>query len=373
MRIVHIGKYYPPFHGGMENYLDDLAQQQAKTNDVVVLVHNHRFKFLTSKLVNETINNVKVIRLKTLKPLLFTPLMLGLNKTFNKIQQQATADVIHISWPNPSALFLLLNKSAKKIPWVIQWQSDMVTEHSSWLLKVAYFFFKPLEKMLLKRAQVVIASTKEYVQHSNILPKYKNKCRIVPLGQKKLMPSFTQEDSDWAQNLWQNAAIKIYHIGRLTFYKNQKLLLQAAQLLPDVRFIITGSGDLQTQLETQIKKDKLKNIRLTGPLEYNKLHALLASCDAFCLPSNDRAESYGMVLLEALSFGKNILVSDLPGSGMRWIASTTPLGQTFDCNNAADLVAKIKQLNLSQNNTSLPKCFTIEECANAIDAIYKKL
>jgi rhamnosyl/mannosyltransferase len=37
------------------------------------------------------------------------------------------------------------------------------------------------------------------------------------------------------------------------------------------------------------------------------------------LPSIERTEAFGMVLLEAMSFGKATVVSDVQGSGMGWI------------------------------------------------------
>ena len=373
MNILHFGKFYPPFNGGMEIYLRDLAEQQSQKHNVTALVHNHDFNFIKSNHQEQTINQVKVIRQQTLKPILFTPIMLGVNKVVSHLIDTKNVDVIHISWPNPSALFLLLNKKAKKKPWVIQWQSDMVTEHSSLMLKLAYKFFKPFEKLLLKQASLIIASTKEYFKHSIALKKFEGKCHFVPLALKHISPEVDQNSYQWALKLWGDSNYKVYSIGRLTFYKNHQILIQAAQLLPAAKFIITGSGELENSLKKQINQLGIDNIVLTGGLKKNKLNALLSSCDIFCLPSNDRAESYGMVLLEALTFNKSILVSDLPGSGMKWIASQSPIGMTFKNNNPDDLIEKVKQHSPNPNKNANNKIFQIEHCANTIEALYQNI
>jgi len=375
MNILHFGKFYPPFKGGMEKYLQELAEQQSLKHNITVLVHNHHFSRFKSETTHETINSVTVVRQKTLKPFLFTPIMLGVGKIINSLLKQNNTQIIHIAWPNPSALFLLMNKSAKKLPWVIQWQSDMVTERSSALLKFAYFFFKPLEKIILKRAAAVIVSSQEYFEHSNALPAFANKCHTIPLGITFQAQNSKQSEQQWADQLWAKSPYKIFSVGRLTFYKNHQLLLQAAQLLPEAQFIITGTGELMTQLKNEIADKQLNNVYLTGKLKQNKLHALMATCDAFCLPSNDRAESYGMVLLEALSFNKSILVSNLEGSGMKWIASQAKNSLTFDCNNANDLVLKIMEITQQPqspfNFKNSP--FLIENCENKIQHIYETI
>ena len=57
-------------------------------------------------------------------------------------------------------------------------------------------------------------------------------------------------------------------------------------------------------------------VRFHGALSDVARDALLLASDCLCLPSTDRTESFGIVLLEAMSASKACVVTDVPGSGM---------------------------------------------------------
>ena len=59
----------------------------------------------------------------------------------------------------------------------------------------------------------------------------------------------------------------------------------------------------------------LKSIdRLLGiVIGEERLQALLATCHCLCLPSVERTEAFGLVLLEAMRYAKSVVASDVPG------------------------------------------------------------
>ena len=69
-----------------------------------------------------------------------------------------------------------------------------------------------------------------------------------------------------------------------------------------------------------------------------------SSCDVFCLPSLDRAEAFGVVLLEAMRFGKPVVVSDIPGSGTGWVVRQAGHGLLVPPNDPAKLAAALRKL-----------------------------
>jgi glycosyltransferase involved in cell wall biosynthesis len=45
----------------------------------------------------------------------------------------------------------------------------------------------------------------------------------------------------------------------------------------------------------------------------------MKNCDLFCLPSVSRNEAFGLVLVEALYFGKPLVTTNVEGTGMNYV------------------------------------------------------
>jgi hypothetical protein len=89
----------------------------------------------------------------------------------------------------------------------------------------------------------------------------------------------------------------------------------------DQELVIVGEGEERANLEAILQKAGNPNhVRLVGEVDDDMVHRLMASCDVFALPSRERTEAFGLVLLEAMRYAKPLIVSELPGSGMTWVA-----------------------------------------------------
>ena len=363
MKLLHIGKFFPPYRGGMESYLFDLSREQVKQgHQVTVLVHNHQWGKLISPTELSEERGVSLIRLKSSRPVFHTPLMLGFNRQVNQIIADQKPDLIHLHWPNPSLLQLLFNRVAKQIPWVISWHSDMVTAHSSRLMKTLYRLIKPLESRLLKHTKAILVSSQNYANFSPQLIVHQDITRVVPLGLNTKELKAMKLDRKVAQKHWRKGGFRLFNLGRLTYYKNQQMLLESMQHMTDCQLLLAGGGQLESQLKNHIERTQLSDrVTLLGQVSWQKAHELFSSCDVFCLVSHDRAESFGVVLLEAMYHDKIILVADTKGSGMSWLANNYNKGFTFKANDVNDF---IKQINVIKDNyeaiTKRPKQFDYE-------------
>jgi len=110
IKVLHIGKYYPPFMGGIENFMQLLMKQQAlpgqtKNNCIVkALVHNHQ---MSSTLQKETIDNIEIIRVPSYGRLLFAPVSPLFPYYLHKTLKSFQPDILHIHMPNTSVFWLL--------------------------------------------------------------------------------------------------------------------------------------------------------------------------------------------------------------------------------------------------------------------------
>ena len=306
MRVLHIGKYFPPAAGGIERFLGELVATQAKVGiEPSVLAHDPRSDSL------EQHDHGPVRRVRAFGEVLFVPIsphwLLALRRSIARCRPQ----LLHIHMPNPWAFLALLLPSARALPWVIHWHADIPLDHPSWLMRLAYRPYAWFERRLLVRASAIIASSQTYLDASPVLQNFRNKTQVVPLGLGAAPTAGTAPC--WPTD----CPLKLLAVGRLSYYKGFDVLLRALAVTPGIGLVLIGDGERRAALLDQIATLKLGDrVLLTGRLEDAEIEAAYRACDAFCLPSLDRAEAFGLVLLEAMRAGKPIVSSAVPGSGM---------------------------------------------------------
>ncbi len=314
MRILHIGKYYPPVEGGMERFLGDLVQaQRAAGDEAAVLVHAD----------GRTLPGGDppwLHRCPVWVKLLFAPVSPGFARRLSKAIALHDPEVLHLHLPNPSAFWALALPAARRLPWVVHWHSDVEPSKYKLSLRLAYPFYRLFERALLERADCVIPTSQAYLEASRPLRLCHDKCLVVPLG---LAPGRLPEVPPQAsQGLWQGAGLRALAVGRLTYYKGFETLVAACARTPGVELVIAGEGEERVRLEKAwAAAGRPATVRLAGAVDDATLCALMASCDVLCLPSRERTEAFGVVLMEAMRYGKALLVSRLAGSGMTWVAA----------------------------------------------------
>lgn len=336
-KVLHIGKYYHPFRGGIEKVNQDIvecASYQAEVNSLVLAHHSETGQATCY----EKINGVEIRKVAIKKIVAYAPISPDFLKELNQAIADFDPDLIHIHMPNLSAFTCLLSKSARRIPWVIHWHSDVLGAAPDLKIKLLYPFYRVFENALLQKAKKIIVTSPPYLANSAALRSFKDKCKVIPLGIK--------DNISHKESKTESEVFNLLMVGRLTYYKGHALMLNALSMLPNstkVKLKIIGGGELREELESKVHSLELVNkVEFLGQVSEQELVYELSNTDLVCLPSLEKTEAFGVVLLEAAMFSKPALVSNVVGSGMSWVVQHKKTGFVVENNSAS---AIYQQLN----------------------------
>jgi len=108
------------------------------------------------------------------------------------------------------------------------------------------------------------------------------------------------------------------YVGQLISRKGVKYLLEACKLLKQTSdrpftLLLVGDGDQRPELEAFVQEHELSGqVKFVGQVEYAKLGAYLRYSGVFVFPTLE--DIWGMVVLEAMAFGKPVLCSKWAGA-----------------------------------------------------------
>jgi rhamnosyl/mannosyltransferase len=293
MRVLHVYKDYPPVIGGIENHLRLLAEHQARRGlDVTVLVTS-RDRRTTESLEN----GVRVIRAGRMAEVLSTPLSPSLVSWLRRL----ATDMTHLHFPYPLGDLghLLFGRGRAT---VVTYHSDIVRQ------RLAGWAYRPLMGRLLERADRVIATSPNYRESSAALARVRHKCAIVPIGIEAA--AWTPAASADALRRRFPGPIVLF-VGRLRYYKGLEYLIRAMDGL-DATLLVGGEGRLRARLEAQARKSRAaERIVFLGDVPQELLPSYYAAADVLVLPSSQRSEAFGMVLVEAMACGTPVISTEL--------------------------------------------------------------
>lgn len=110
--------------------------------------------------------------------------------------------------------------------------------------------------------------------------------------------------------------VNILFVGRLEKRKGLGDLLRAFRFMqarvPRSRLIIVGDGPLRGRVESYVARHRLPNVVMAGYVPESVKPRYYNSADIFCAPATG-AESFGVVLIEALATGLPVVATEVPG------------------------------------------------------------
>jgi glycosyltransferase involved in cell wall biosynthesis len=339
MRILQLGRFYPPSIGGIETVMYDTTEVLNEYEDVScnVLCSSKNYTY-----EENSVGNYQVIRTKSLGTYFstsITPQMIfKLKKIINNY------DIIHVHLPDPMANVVLMLVDCSKQKIILHWHSDIVKQR--FLLK----FYEPFQEWMMRKADKIIATTPKYIEESKYLQKYKDKCISIPIGIDIHKLQKNDEKVLQIKEKYKNKKI-IFSLGRLVYYKGFEYLIDSAKYLTDEYVIlIGGSGPLKESLQNQIINNGLESkVNLLGRLEDDSLGSYYEACDIYCLSSIVKSEAFGIVQIEAMSFSKPIVATKINGSGVDWVNKNHVSGINVNPKDSKELATSFNKLILNND------------------------
>ena len=309
MRVLQIGKFYHPVKGGIETVVQEIAEGLQESGvEVNVLCFSEDATFSQEKIAG-----VEVTRVPHFGKLFSQPIAPTFPYWLKRLSQQT--DLIHFHVPNPlaEASATLLDD---RIPMVVTYHADVVKQ------KILIPFYKPFLKSFLNKTSAIVTPTKKHILNSDFISDRESICKIIPFGiDESRLLSHTPEHSKRSAQIKTQYGRFILFVGRLVAYKGLSYLIDAmthvSHSLPDLNLVIIGNGPLNESLKHQASTLKLPNqiTFLEAIKTQEELNSFYDASECFVLPSTSRAEAFGMVLLEAMAFGKPLITTRI-GTGV---------------------------------------------------------
>lgn len=307
LRVLQVGKFYPPHHGGIESHLQVLCGQLREQVEVKVLVANNG-----RGTVVESVDGIEVTRLGRALTLAGAPICRGMERRI----RESDADIVHLHVPNPAAVLAYV-ASGHPGRLVVSYHSDVVRQ------RVLDAAFRPVLRHLLDGCDAIIAASPNYVRSSPVLARYQDKCRVIPYG----IPIDTFERRDRrADEIRERFGDRlVVSVGRLVYYKGFECLIEAMR---EVRghLLIVGDGPLRATLEARARARGVAD-RVTFLGKVRDATPYFHAADVFVLASVARSEAFGIVQIEAMACGKPVVNTDLD-SGVPYVSRDGETGLT---------------------------------------------
>lgn len=344
MRIASITCVFPPYKGGIGSVALANAEELKKQGAEIVIFTPRSF------LRDEKMPTL--FRVKKLFPIFKCGNAAILIQLIWKLKN---FDIIHLHYPffGSAEIIWLLKKFNKiKAKLIITYHMDVVG--SGLLKKFFQLHSKFLMPRILNSADKIIVSSFDYAAHSNIkniFKKHNDKFAEIPfsvdLNRFRVRPRPLQLLQKYKIKENEKIILFVGGLDRAHYFKGVNFLIKAfyklTQKLDNTRLIIVGNGDMKFEYEQTAFNFGLRDeIIFVEQANNNDLAQFYNLSDIFVLPSVDKSESFGIVLLEAMASGIPVIASNLPG--VRNLVENGINGFLTEPKDPCGLTEKIRQI-----------------------------
>ena len=305
MKILHVGKFYSPYKGGMETVLRNLVEGLLDEGlSVRALVSSHdgpqREEMVAGPVTGRAGLLVRAERIATVHS---QPINPALPVLLRRQVLEFQPHLVHLHLPNPLALTvwdIMSRLTPGRMPGLVVWHHADITRQ-----KLGASLLHRWKAGVYQRCRGVCVSSRSLAEASPHLRGLGSRVQIIPFG---------IEPQPW-RAVQSTFADGFLFVGRLVQYKGLKVLLEAVALCgPEVRLTVVGEGPLEEWLLERLQDAALaERVCFRGACSDNDLVDLMAGATGLILPSLDVSETFGLVQLEAMAAGLPVVASRVGG------------------------------------------------------------
>ena len=327
IRVVHVGKFYPPVAGGMERVVQSLcAVTQGRLENAVVAFNT------SARTVRDEVDGVPVTRVATWATAGSVPIAPSLVSHLSRLD----ADVMILHEPNPWAL-VSYAAVRPRLPLAIWFHSEVVRPALRYRL-----FYAPIARPAYRAARRFLVSSPALAEYAEALQPYRDRVTVIPFGIDVGAWQPNDDDRRRAVEIRREAGRPIVlFAGRHVAYKGVPVLIEAAAPL-DVSVVIAGDGPMREAWMALAREQRGRaSFSFPGEVADHELRAHLVASRMLVLPSVTRAEAFGYIQLEAMACATPVISTALP-TGVPWVNESgvvVPVGDVSALRVAIDALA----------------------------------
>jgi len=335
VKIAQITPYFHPHLGGVESHVRDLARKLTERGHEVHVITS---RFEPDIPETEEMMGFFIHRLKPVAIIARTPIVPSI-RTFLKLED---FDIIHAHSPPPLSSYYSASAAHKKgIPFVYTYHCDMEipVPAGKYIVSLYRLLF---ERKTTRWASAIICTTNSYAATSRAT--WDREVDIIPnaVDATHFRPDVSGERVREKYGL--KGKTVVLFVGRLVHHKGIETLLRSADYTEEpVHYLIVGKGYEFARLKRMAEEVDRERFIFTGPVSAEELPEFYAASDIFVLPSISRLEAFGIVGLEAMSSGKPVILSNIPG--VREVITPGVEGVEFETASAEDMGKRIMELH----------------------------
>ncbi len=330
--ILQISKYYYPVEGGIETVTKYMAEGLTAFNNYVVCFSQDGITRM------DTVNDVKVYRIAPSIKISSQDIAFSYYYYLKKIIYEVQPDIILLHCPNPFLYPIISKLTPPETKLVLLWHSDILGKG------VLYHLVSHFEKRILKKADLIMATSPNYIHPSSPIYAFRNKIKVIPNGiiksdfQWKLGDETTVED---IRRMYNHKKI-IFFVGRHATYKGINYLIQAEKYIKsDCVILIGGRGPETERLKKSTKSERIKFV---GRIPNEYLRCYYYASDIFAFTSCTKQEAFGIALAEAMYCGSVPVTFTIEGSGVNWVSINGQTGEEVPLGDVKAYAAAIDKL-----------------------------